>query len=241
MSNRNLGLLGGAVLVILALIFFALSASQRNAEEEAIEQLTAAAATAALYMTQTEEARPTETETPTETVTPTVTATTSPTLGVTSTVGAPAVSSCDQAAFVADVTIPDGTEIQAGATFTKTWELRNAGTCTWTSAYTVVFYSDNRMGAPASAQLTATDVPPGGNVQISMNMTAPTTPGTVYSYWLLRNAAGQNFGVDAFGNPFYVQIVVIGGGPTATGATATPTTGNTTATASVTPSPTDEP
>ena len=37
-------------------------------------------------------------------------------------------ASCDRAQFIADVTVPDGTNFVPGATFTKTWRLRNVGT-----------------------------------------------------------------------------------------------------------------
>ena len=48
-------------------------------------------------------------------------------------------SSCDIGNFVKDVTIPDGTAVAAGAKFTKTWEIKNAGTCTWNENYVVIF------------------------------------------------------------------------------------------------------
>ena len=35
-------------------------------------------------------------------------------------------ASCDAAQFVADVTVQDGAGYQAGATFDKTWRLKNA-------------------------------------------------------------------------------------------------------------------
>src|SRR3989304_4012127 len=37
----------------------------------------------------------------------------------------------NHATFVADVTIPDNSEVGAGTTFTKTWRVGNLGTCTW--------------------------------------------------------------------------------------------------------------
>lgn len=37
----------------------------------------------------------------------------------------------DVSEFIADVTVPDGSEVRAGSTFVKTWELRNAGTVAW--------------------------------------------------------------------------------------------------------------
>ena len=66
----------------------------------------------------------------------------SPTLSsVTSTRTAGVVALCDAAAFVRDVTIPDGTIVEPGRDFTKTWRLKNVGTCSWTTAYALVFVS----------------------------------------------------------------------------------------------------
>jgi len=48
------------------------------------------------------------------------------------------VSRCDAASFVRDVTVPDGTKMEPGDDFTKTWRLLNAGTCSWTTAYRLV-------------------------------------------------------------------------------------------------------
>jgi hypothetical protein len=52
---------------------------------------------------------------------------------------------CDLGQFVRDVSIPDGTTFAPGETFTKTWRIRNAGTCTW-SGYSLVFDSGDSMG-----------------------------------------------------------------------------------------------
>src|SRR5690349_5782138 len=57
---------------------------------------------------------------------------------LTPTVG-PAI--CDKVQFVADVTVPDGTNFPPKATFTKTWRLKNIGSCTWTTSYQIVFFS----------------------------------------------------------------------------------------------------
>src|SRR5512134_3372356 len=83
---------------------------------------------------------------------------------------------CDRAQFVTDVTVPDGMRFSPGATFTKTWRLRNIGTCTWTAAYTMVFDSGTQMGTTTSVPF-AQDVPPGGTIDLSVNMTAPNTAG----------------------------------------------------------------
>jgi hypothetical protein len=127
-------------------------------------------------------------------------------------------SSCDVGSFVKDVTIPDGTVIAAGSTFTKTWEIKNVGTCTWDPAYTVVFFGGEQMAAQANYTFTTENIEPGESVEISVEMTAPSKTGTFTGYWILRNALGQNFLVD--GGSFYVEIVV--GGTSTPGPSNTP-------------------
>src|SRR5215216_3343953 len=57
---------------------------------------------------------------------------------------------CDKATFIADITVPDGTVFAPGATFTKTWRLKNSGSCVWTPSYKMLFYSGEQMGAPTT-------------------------------------------------------------------------------------------
>ncbi len=47
-------------------------------------------------------------------------------------------------AFVADVTVPEGTEIPPGKSFTKTWRVRNTGTCPWKAGTGLVFVSGDQ-------------------------------------------------------------------------------------------------
>lgn len=115
---------------------------------------------------------------------------------------------CDHAQFIADVTIPDGTNLAAGTSFTKTWRLKNIGSCTWTTAYALVFVSGNPLGAPAAVNL-PTNVAPGATVDVSVNMTAPTSAGHYIGYWKLRNASGILFGIGATATQsFWVEIKV---------------------------------
>lgn len=132
-------------------------------------------------------------------------------------------SGCDKAQFVSDVTIPDGTTMNPGAVFKKTWRLKNIGTCTWTTSYLLVFSSGEQMGAPSSAAF-PTSVAPGQTVDLTLNMVAPNAGGTYRGNWMLKNASGQLFGIGAGSvKPFWVEIKV--SGPTATPGTpsATPT------------------
>lgn len=122
----------------------------------------------------------------------------------------PIVSSCDAAAFVTDVSIPDGTSLSGGAAFTKTWRVTNIGTCTWTTSYKLVFSGGDYMGASASSFNLPSNVLPGQTIDLSVNLTAPITSGTFSGYWKLRNAAGTDFGVGASGTAALLVSINVG-------------------------------
>jgi len=117
-------------------------------------------------------------------------------------------STCNQMAFVADVTVPDGSQFAPGVSFVKTWRVKNTGVCTWSAGYALVFDSGERMGGAESTPL-GVSVAPGETVDISVELTAPTSPGTYQGYWLLRDANGQDFGTAGTASePIFVTIVV---------------------------------
>jgi hypothetical protein len=116
---------------------------------------------------------------------------------------------CDAVRFVKDVTIADNTEFAPGVKFTKTWRLRNNGTCTWTTGYSVVFVSGDAMSAPSTVALPH-NVAPGDTVDVSVPMVAPDKAGTYRGNWMLRNASGALFGLGTDGSkPFWAQIKVV--------------------------------
>jgi uncharacterized protein YkwD len=94
----------------------------------------------------------------------------------------------NSAAFVADVTIPDNTEVEGGAAFTKTWRIMNTGTCIWASDYTLSHYSDEIMNAPASVPLPVTF--PGQTADISVELTAPNSIGVHRANFVIKNPTG---------------------------------------------------
>ncbi len=106
------------------------------------------------------------------------------------------------AKFVKDVTIPDGTTFSPGATFVKVWRMRNSGTCTWETGTELVFSSGDQMDGPPDVPVTA-PVAPGAEVDISVNLKAPSTPGTYQGKWQLRDHKGT-----FFGGAIWVKIVV---------------------------------
>ena len=127
---------------------------------------------------------------------------------------ASAAQTCtDRAQFIQDVTVPDGTRFDPGATFTKTWRLRNTGTCTWTTAYTMVYNLGDQMGSTTSVPMPS-EVAPGGTVDISVNLTAPNTAGYYIGYWRFKNASGNVFGIGYYGNnSWWVAINVTSSAP----------------------------
>lgn len=122
---------------------------------------------------------------------------------------------CDRAAFVSDVTIPDGTLLGPDDDFTKTWRLRNTGSCSWNASYDLIFKEGDAMGGPASQELTSGTVSPGQTVDISVDLTSPSSTGEYRGDWLIRSDDGIIFGVGTGADvAFYVEIKV--GSPTAT-------------------------
>ena len=110
-------------------------------------------------------------------------------------------SNCDKAAFVKDVTVPDGTIFTPNEPFTKTWRVKNIGTCTWTTGYALVFDGGAQLVGASPQPLTA-NVAPGETIDISVNLSAPATDGSYTGNWQIKNATGVLFA------KIYVQIKV---------------------------------
>ena len=115
----------------------------------------------------------------------------------------PAPGACvNDSTFVLDVIVPDGTQVAPGAAFTKTWRLRNSGTCTWDASYRLNFMAGEPMNGPQSMALGET-VLPGAEVDISVELMAPQPVGTYQGQWQLVAPDGMPFGAKP-----YVKIVV---------------------------------
>ncbi len=159
--------------------------------------------------------------TPPPVVTPTITNTPGP---ITPTVPP---SACDKVQYIADVNFPDGSILQPGAAFTKTWRFKNVGTCAWSTSYQIVFFSGEKMGASSSATFPK-NVAVGETVDVSINLVAPSAAGSYRGYWMFKNASGALFGLGTQGNkPWWVDIKVAGPTVTPGGPTATPAPSNT--------------
>jgi uncharacterized protein YkwD len=92
------------------------------------------------------------------------------------------------------VTIADNEIIPASTSFTKTWRIKNTGTCFWGPDYTLTHYSGDRMLAPSSVPLSVTY--PDQTVDISIKLAAPTTDGKYTGFFVIKNPAGLIMKVD---------------------------------------------
>lgn len=103
----------------------------------------------------------------------------------------------NNADFVADVTIPDGTSIKPGAQFTKTWRLRNTGRCTWDAGYRLAYVDGPSMTTQNFVDLTQ-EIKPNQTADISVVFTAPRETGVVKSRWQMQTPDGTRFGKRVF-------------------------------------------
>jgi hypothetical protein len=92
--------------------------------------------------------------------------------------------SCLATTFVADVTVPDNTQVEFGETFTKTWRIRNIGTCAWPTDTELVFVEGDNLSARSRVLVGTVEV--NEEIDISMNMTAPDEEGLWQNQWALR-------------------------------------------------------
>jgi len=150
---------------------------------------------------------------PVETATPSPTVPVTPPSSPTPTIPPASVTPskpCNAASFVADVNYPDNTQVALDTDFTKTWRLKNVGTCTWTSGYKLVFESGDRMSAPDSKSFTSGSVAPGGTVDVSVDLTAPDDDGTYQGNFRLKESGGVLFGIGPAGTgAFWVKIKAV--------------------------------
>lgn len=186
------------ILIMFAIFISACNLPSNNPEDA---RATSAAQTVEALMSAT----PAQPSTATPTLQPTITLI--PSAVVTSTPVSSATPNCPLAQFVTDVTIPDGTVMTPGQTFTKKWRLRNISACAW-NGYSLVFDSGDSMSGPATKPIGT--VNPGQEVDIEVNLTAPNSAGNYRGYW--RIVTNGNVLVPIVnghqGRSFYVDIKV---------------------------------
>ena len=108
----------------------------------------------------------------------------------------PAGPCANNAHFVADVTVPDGTQYLPGQPIDKQWRVQNTGTCDWDADYRLVLVSGNAMGAPSEVALYPAKA--GSEAILELNMIAPPDPGSYTGRWQARSPSAKLFGDRVF-------------------------------------------
>jgi len=211
MKPKYLFVLPGCLLLITALLAACGgSATPSEPTPDVAAVRTSAASTVVSQFTLTAAAftsTPLPPPSETATLAPTETATEPPVAQVTNAEGT-TIALCDKYSWdvaTVDVNIPDNTPMTPGQDFTKTWKIKNTGSCTWGAGYKLVFSYGDKMSGEAVALSAA--IAPGEEVDVSVNFKAPDLAGTYFSSWTMQNAKGIPF----LGNDnksLYVQIVV---------------------------------
>jgi len=137
---------------------------------------------------------------PVATLAPVATSTPMPTATVATPTEEP--DPCLFVTFISE-TIPDGTKFNPGDNFTKTWTIRNDGTCDWNTDYDLVFKSGDHMGGPDTVKFHK-EVDPGEKITLSVDLKAPSDEGTYTGVWWFQTHKDQKFGA----NGISVKIVV---------------------------------
>jgi len=192
-------LIGLNTLLILSLALTACGPQETPAPTIDANQLfTQAAVTVIAQLTQN---APTVTPTIPATNTPEATATLAalptlamlPTLAPMPTATSAAANSPDKALYVTQ-SPADNTSVKTGQVFNIIWRLRNVGTTTWNQNYQYRFYSAaNKIPTSANGYNLTTTVAPNAEVELKVVATAPGTPGTYDTRWVLTNPEGVNF------------------------------------------------
>lgn len=112
------------------------------------------------------------------------------------------VALCDSLEYIADVNVPDDTNMSPGQDFLKTWRVKNTGSCPWEAGYELVYagYADKMNGQP---QPLTQVVQPGQEVEVSVQFTAPNEIGEYLSAWQMSNPRGVTFP-----EAIFVRIIV---------------------------------
>jgi len=111
------------------------------------------------------------------------------------------------ARFVSDVSIFDGTQMAPGTKFTKIWRIKNVGETPWPSGTKMLFVGGDRMMAELSVPIgpDSKTVMPGEEVDVAVDMIAPTELGRYLGYWRLVGPHGRR----RFGQRVWCHVQVV--------------------------------
>ncbi|MBI5842364.1 MAG: zinc ribbon domain-containing protein [Chloroflexi bacterium] len=102
-------------------------------------------------------------------------------------------SGCTDRAELLSETVKSGAVYPSHSSFVKTWIVKNAGTCTWTTDYAMNFINGDQMDAESAVRLTG-EVQPNASTLIAAEMTSPVNSGSYRGDWFLSSSSGDTFG-----------------------------------------------
>ncbi len=127
----------------------------------------------------------------------------------------PGAVGCNNSSLVQDVTIPNNTRLNPGESFTKTWRIKNTGTCSWSTGFKFTYAGGELFNSDTTK--IRRNVGPGTTTDFSLNMVAPNAPDKYSSSWQMADDTGKQFGA-----VFTFAIIVNGSTNTPEPATQTP-------------------
>jgi len=122
----------------------------------------------------------------------------------------PTTQLCEnKAEFVNSLSLAENSKLKPGELVAKVWRIKNSGTCTWTTGYSLVFVSGNSFSSPEMIAL-PNSVAPGESVDLRVNVSSPQTYGKYSGTWMLQDEFGDKFGVgEQADQPLLIAIEVI--------------------------------
>ncbi len=167
------------------------AAATPDAAQAAAQVATQVAQTIAAISSQQQQAAPTSTpgSIPTLDTAPT-TAPLVPTLVMPPTA---TTTSCNPPPLMISESPTDSASYPVNTAFTKTWTIKNMGTCTWNSNYKIIYEGGDAMSGLTTMKFPGSAAP-NETVTLSLGLTSNSTPGTYIGYWGLWDDKNVRFG-----------------------------------------------
>jgi len=117
--------------------------------------------------------------------------TASATITLTPTKGPSPTPCTDLFEIIAESGLVQGTKMDVGRPFTKSWTLKNVGSCKW-EKYKFVFVSGSLLGSTTPQPVPITET--GGTAMLNLNLVSPSIAGNFIGKWRVQNSRGDLFG-----------------------------------------------
>lgn len=102
----------------------------------------------------------------------------------------------DEARFLEDLSVPDGTVVEPGESVDKRWSVRNTGTCDWGPGYRLVPLGENPLAGVGEVALYPAKA--GAEAIWRVTFEAPAEAGEYLGQWQAASPSGGRFGESVF-------------------------------------------